>query len=208
MLLKKTHDQLLKVFIFALALILLLMPKAFAQNTASTVDVLSASSISADSGIVIDEDAQTHPPLRLTPDKSKLLRLEADAATIIVGNPSHVSVLAESTKTLVLVPQLPGATHFTALDKGGNIIMQRHVIVAAPQEKYVRIRRSCAASEDKKCQEIQVYYCPDMCHKVAMTTETPKSDVNSTQAVAPNGTANTTGISDTSYDPDTTGDAP
>ena len=170
------HCQLLpNVLIFTLAIAIsiaiLFLPKAFAQDvtadiTPPAVDILPASSVP-------DMYNQTHPPIRLTPDKSELIRLDTDAATIIVGNPSHVSVLAESTKTLVLVPQIPGATHFTVLDKDGNLVMQRHVIVASPQEKYIRIRSTCRASEDKNCQETQIYYCPDMCHNVALATKAP-----------------------------------
>lgn len=49
--------------------------------------------------------------------------------------------------------------------------MQRHVIVASPQEKYVRIRRSCASGEDG-CQATSMFYCPDMCHEVQVNPET------------------------------------
>ena len=56
--------------------------------------------------------------------------------------------------------------------------MQRHVIVASPKEKYVRIRKSCASS--KGCQPTQVYYCPDMCHEIILNDkqgiETAESD--------------------------------
>lgn len=119
--------------------------------------------------IPLKAEASTHPPLRLTPDKSELVRLPRGAASVIVGNPAHISVLAENANTLVIVPLAPGASHFTALDNKGNVIIQQHVIVASPQRDYVRVRRTCSRGDDS-CQATSVYYCPDMCHEIAMTS--------------------------------------
>jgi hypothetical protein len=92
--------------------------------------------------------------------------------------PAHLNILPEGPNTLVLIPRAPGATYFTVLDGENKVIMQRHVIVASPKEKYVRIRKSCATS--KGCQPTQVYYCPDMCHEIILNDkqgiETAKSD--------------------------------
>lgn len=120
------------------------------------------------SSAVTDVSA-THPILRLTPDKTEMVSLERDAQSVIVGNPDHASVLIENPRLLLFVPRNPGATHVSILDKDGEIIMQRHVVVAAPREKYVRIRRSCAnATRQGNCQPVSVYYCPDMCHEVSV----------------------------------------
>lgn len=119
-------------------------------------------------GAAVEDIAATHPLLRLTPDKTEMVRLEREAGSVIVGNPDNLSVLTESPRLLLFVPQRAGATHVTVLDREGAILMQRHVVVAAPKEKYVRIRRSCAnASRQGDCQPVTVYYCPDMCHEVS-----------------------------------------
>lgn len=115
----------------------------------------------------VAEQITTHDTIELTMDKSELIRLDREAASIIVGNPNHVNVLAETSKLLVIVPRAPGATHISVLDRDSNLIMQRHIIVAAPKEKYVRIRRSCAGSDDEGCLNTQTYYCPDSCHEIA-----------------------------------------
>lgn len=107
----------------------------------------------------------TAPPIHLTPDKSEILRLKTEAGSIVVGNPAHLSILADTTKTLVLVPKAPGATHFSVLDKKGRLIMQRHVIIAGPQEHYIRIKKTCTEDADG-CQATSVYYCPDVCHEI------------------------------------------
>ncbi len=125
----------------------------------------------------ISADHITDPPIKLTPDKSELIRLDQDAAAVIVGNPSHASVLTENNRLLVVVPQQPGATHFTVLDKDGKVIMQRHVIVASPKERYLRVRRNCAGvaspaeTDVGDCRPTRVYYCEDMCHEIAVSEE-------------------------------------
>ncbi len=121
-----------------------------------------------DSSPVADVET-THPILRLTPDKTEMVTLEREAQSIVIGNPANVSVMMENPKLLLVVPRSPGATHMSVLDKDGEIIMQRHIVVAAPREKYVRIRRSCANATGRSagCQPVSVYYCPDMCHEVS-----------------------------------------
>ncbi|MEM6811685.1 MAG: pilus assembly protein N-terminal domain-containing protein [Pseudomonadota bacterium] len=114
---------------------------------------------------------ETHALLNMTPDKSEMIRLEKDAASIIVGNPNHISVHLDTPDTLVVVPRSPGASHFTVVAKDGTLLMQRHVVVAAPKEQYVRIRRSCDPG-NPRCQSTSVYYCPNMCHEVSKVSDT------------------------------------
>lgn len=138
-------------------------------QSAPPVDILPAKAVK-DKSLLPQAGAETHPPLKLTPDKSEILRLEKQAGSIIIGNPDNLSILADSAKTLVLVPKLPGATYVTILDTAGTVIMQRHIIVASPKERYIRIRKSCAGSGGD-CQPTQVYFCPDSCHEVRVQQE-------------------------------------
>ena len=144
-----------------------------AMEKAHGVDVLPASSLK-EGQPGVDADQITDPTLKMTPDKSELIRLDRDANLISIGNPAHLSIMADTARTLVLVPQAPGTTFFTVLDSDGNVIMQRHVIVASPKEKYLRIRSNCAA-DDKGCQTTRVFYCPDMCHEISVTTAQAQS---------------------------------
>ncbi|MDB2682919.1 pilus assembly protein N-terminal domain-containing protein [Alphaproteobacteria bacterium] len=142
------------------------------QNSSSGtyIDIVPAPSVTQNE-YPVSIDEPTHPDLRLSPDKSELVVLDQAAATVIVGNPNHLSVLPSTSQGLILVGKLPGATHFIALNEEGKVIMQRHVLVAAPKENYVRIRKTCAASTDDNCQSTQVYYCPDTCHEIVIGTE-------------------------------------
>lgn len=113
----------------------------------------------------------THPAVRLTPDKSEMIDLGEKARSVIVGNEAHVRVIMDSPQRLIIIPRAPGATFFSVIGEDGKVIMQRHAIVAAPKDKYVRVRRSCVNASGS-CEETSVYYCPGMCHDVQIQTQT------------------------------------
>lgn len=119
---------------------------------------------------VMDGD-ETHEALKLTPDKSELIHFDKAIGSIVIGNPTHVNVMADSSSTIVVIPRKPGATHFIVLDTEGQILMQRHVIVAALNEDYVRVKRVCA--DPKTCEETSVFYCPDSCHEIGLDEGQP-----------------------------------
>ncbi len=169
--------------LFSASALMLITAHAHADNHEKAVDLPP---VTQDEQAKLPEKT-THPIVRLTPDKSELIRLEKDAASIIVGNPAHINVIADSAKTLVIVPRLPGATHFTVLGKQGQVIMQRHVIVASPKEDYVRIKRTCSGDDDE-CAKTSVFYCPDMCHEISVEGQT-------TEATASNEGSGATGNS-------------
>ncbi len=191
------------------------MPAASSQQVPppgmAGVNILPAKSLSTEQFSDIDPNEPTHAELRLTPDKSEIIRLDAEAGTVIVGNPNHISVMADNTKTLVVVPKMPGATYFTVLDSKGNVLMQRHVIVASPKEKYVRIRKSCATAESENCQTTAVYYCPDMCHEIISNGESKDKSSGSAALDKALGSQGTSGVDatteGTSEEPETNDEA-
>lgn len=144
-------------------------PVAVSSGKGDILPVKSAD----EAGIIIDENATTDPVVKLTPDRSELIRLRRKPAAVILGNPAHLNILPEGENTLVLVPRTPGATFFTVLDEENNVIMQRHVLVAVAKDKYVRIRKSCGGT--RNCQPTQVYYCPDMCHQIIGNEDTEQA---------------------------------
>lgn len=118
------------------------------------------------------------------PDKSELVRLDREASSVVVGNSTHISVLLDAPRLAVVIPRTPGATYFTALDKDGNVIMQRHVVVAAPKKNYVRVRRSCAGDDKGACRPTSVYFCPDMCHEIGSGDTQENGDTAAIPSVA------------------------
>lgn len=117
-------------------------------------------------------ESVTHPILHLTPDRSEIVHLDEPVGSVIVGNPNHVNVLVDSAQRLIVVPRAQGATYVTIMNQKGEVIMQRHIIVAAERKNYIRIRRGCSGGD---CQPTSVYYCPDNCHEIRMDEENVES---------------------------------
>ena len=115
----------------------------------------------------ISEGEETHPMIRLTPDKPQIVHLDSDARSIIVGNPAHLNAIMDSVRSIVLIPRDPGATHLTVIGQNGKPIMERYVIVASPADKYIRIRRNCngAGLNSNNCAPTSIFFCPDMCYE-------------------------------------------
>jgi len=103
--------------------------------------------------------------IRLTTDQTKIIRLQQDAANVIVNAPAHASVSLDSSRLLIITPHEPGATSMIVLDKDGKKILQRDIIVSNVQKKYVRIRRMCGAGSSS-CAPTSYSYCPDGCYEV------------------------------------------
>ena len=103
--------------------------------------------------------------LRLTPDEHKLIRLDQDAASVIVNNPVHAEVLLDSPRLLIVMPRQPGTTLFTVLNALGETVLQKIIIVTNVKSKHVRIRRICSGN-DPSCVPAAYYYCPDGCYEV------------------------------------------
>lgn len=124
--------------------------------------------------------ARTNPreALRLTPDRTEIIRLDADAASVVVTNPAHAQVMLETPRLLLVMPRAPGSTSLFVLDQNGETIYQRDILISGASKSYVRIRKSCAAN-DANCANNSYYYCPDGCYEV---TTVPGGD---TQAQVP-----------------------
>ncbi len=183
------------VRLFALSLIAslgLIAPFGFlSAPIAQAADIIPAKTLTAGAANVeaVTPDlpqAAAYPMIRITPDKLELVHFDQDAVSVLVGNSKHLNVVLDTPRTAVLVPREPGSTSFTALNAKGEIIMERHVIIASPKKDYVRVRRSCANAESgKSCQEYSVFFCPDMCHKVAVQQDVDASRVVDVPDIAP-----------------------
>lgn len=140
----------------------------------------------ATSDVLLATDATELPPLRISPDKPEVIQLDRDAINVLVGSDETLRAVPDTNRTIVLIPKKPGATYFKAIDADGKIIMQRHVIVGAPEKgnKYLRIRRACA-NDDTNCKQYSVYYCPDMCHEVNVVQGETTNQKAQTPDVAP-----------------------
>ncbi len=120
--------------------------------------------------------SETAPAIHISMDKSELIRLDQNAASVIVGNPNHAAVLMDSPNLLVVVPRAPGATYFSVLNQNGDVILQRHIIVGAPKENYIRVR-SAYCGENNDCVKNESYYCETdgMCHEINSESDDKQS---------------------------------
>ncbi len=118
--------------------------------------------------------------IRLTPDRTEIVRLDQDAASVVVTNPAHAQVMMETPRLLLVMPRTPGSTSLFVLDKQGNAILERDIIVSGATKPYVRIRKSCGGN-DRNCNADSYFYCPDGCYEVATV---PPSDSTPTTSVA------------------------
>jgi len=125
--------------------------------------------------------------IRLTPDRTKILRLRENAASVIVANPAHAAVTLDSPRLLILMPREPGTTSFTVLNAAGKVLLERNIIVSGAQPQYVRVRRVCGG--DNACQTSNYYYCPDGCFEVTPVVHEGNANIPEVQGA---GTAATT----------------
>lgn len=117
--------------------------------------------------------ARTTPrdAIRLTPDRTEVVRLEQDAASVVVTNPAHAQVMLETPRLLLVMPRTPGSTSLFVLDKNGNSIFERDIIVSGNTKPYVRIRKSCNGNSNN-CNTDSYFYCPDGCYEVGTVPPT------------------------------------
>src|SRR6195952_2854178 len=89
-------------------------------------------------------------------DQAKLLKLPAKAATIIVGNPLIADVTLQSGGIVVVTGKGYGATNFIAMDRSGDVLVDRTIQVEGPTDQLVTIYRGV---------ERESYSCAPICQR-------------------------------------------
>jgi len=89
-------------------------------------------------------------------DQAKLLKLPAKAATIIVGNPLIADVTLQSGGIVVVTGKGYGATNFIAMDRSGDVLVDRQIQVEGPTERLVTVYRGV---------ERESYSCAPICQR-------------------------------------------
>jgi hypothetical protein len=74
-------------------------------------------------------------------DQAKLVRLPARVATIVVGNPLIADVTLQAGGVIVVTGKGYGATNFIALDRGGEVLVDRVIEVEGPTDRLVTVYR-------------------------------------------------------------------
>jgi Flp pilus assembly secretin CpaC len=89
-------------------------------------------------------------------DQAKLVKLPAKVATIVVGNPLIADVTLQTGGIVVVTGKGYGATNFIAMDRAGDILVDRTIQVEGPTEQLVTIYRGV---------ERESYSCRPICQK-------------------------------------------
>lgn len=89
--------------------------------------------------------------LDVTVDQATVIKMPERVATIVVGNPLIADVSLQSGGMLVVTGKGYGSTNVVALDRSGDIVMDRSVRVHGPHDKVVVVYRG-VQRETYSCQ--------------------------------------------------------
>src|ERR1700709_48613 len=89
-------------------------------------------------------------------DQAKLVKLPSRVATIVVGNPLIADVTLQSGGIVVVTGKGYGATNFIAMDRGGDVLVDRQIQVEGPTERLVTVYRGV---------ERESYSCAPICQR-------------------------------------------
>jgi Flp pilus assembly secretin CpaC len=89
-------------------------------------------------------------------DQAKLVKLPPKVATIVVGNPLIADVALQGGGVMVVTGKGYGATNFIAMDRAGDILVDRLIQVESPMEQIVTVYKGV---------ERESYSCMPICQR-------------------------------------------
>ena len=129
------------------------MRKEFLRRHAR-ICLLAAAAVLASPAIGLAEP--TVDTIAVNVDQAKLVRLPGKVATIVVGNPLIADVTLQPGGMIVVTGKGYGATNFIALDRGGEILVDRQIQVEGPSDRLVTVYRGI---------ERESYSCLPICQR-------------------------------------------
>ena len=89
-------------------------------------------------------------------DQAKLVKLPGKVATIVVGNPLIADVTLQTGGIVVVTGKGYGATNFIAMDRAGEVLVDRLIQVEGPTDQLVTVYRGV---------ERESYSCMPICQR-------------------------------------------
>src|SRR5246500_2058677 len=80
-------------------------------------------------------------PIAVNVDQAKLVKLPSRVATIVVGNPLIADVALQAGGVLVVTGKGYGATNFIAMDRAGEVLVDRQIQVEGPTDQLITVYR-------------------------------------------------------------------
>ncbi|WFU71930.1 pilus assembly protein N-terminal domain-containing protein [Bradyrhizobium sp. CB2312] len=129
------------------------MRKELLRRHARVCLLVAAAVLASPSAGVAEPTADT---IAVNVDQAKLVRLPGKVATIVVGNPLIADVTLQPGGMIVVTGKGYGATNFIALDRGGEILVDRQIQVEGPSDRLVTVYRGI---------ERESYSCMPLCQR-------------------------------------------
>jgi Flp pilus assembly secretin CpaC len=99
----------------------------------SSLVAVLAVCLSLVSGLLAIPASAADAPINVNVNMARILRINASAATVIVGNPGIADVTIQDPQTLILTGKSYGQTNLIVLDKAGNPIADTMIEVVQMQ---------------------------------------------------------------------------
>jgi Pilus formation protein N terminal region len=74
-------------------------------------------------------------------DQARLVKLPARVATIVVGNPLIADIALQAGGVMVVTGKGYGATNFIAMDRSGDVLVDRMIQVEGPTDQLITVYR-------------------------------------------------------------------
>jgi len=100
--------------------------------------------------------AEPADAIAVSVDQAKLVKLPTRVATIVVGNPLIADVTLQTGGIVVVTGKGYGATNFIAMDRTGEVLVDRLIQVEGPTDQLVTVYRGV---------ERETYSCMPMCQR-------------------------------------------
>ena len=105
---------------------------------------------------VVSQAAPDPDRIAVYVDQAKLVKLPAKVSTIVVGNPLIADVTIQSGGIIVVTGKGYGATNFIAMDRNGEVLVDRQIQVEGPTDQLVTVYRGV---------ERESYSCMPICQR-------------------------------------------
>jgi Pilus formation protein N terminal region len=100
--------------------------------------------------------AEPADAIAVSVDQAKLVKLPTRVATIVVGNPLIADVTLQNGGIVVVTGKGYGATNFIAMDRTGEVLVDRLIQVEGPTDQLVTVYRGV---------ERETYSCMPVCQR-------------------------------------------
>ena len=124
--------------------------RAFSAVRALAIGVLLAPAM------VLADPAPESKSIAVNVDQAKLVKLPPRVSTIVVGNPLIADVTLQPGGLIVVTGKGYGATNFIAMDRAGEVLVDRVIQVEGPTDQLVTVYRGI---------ERESYSCMPICQK-------------------------------------------